>query len=642
MTLDLSDYLDLFLGESREHLERMDHALVRLERAPGDPEALAVLFRAAHTLKGLSAGMGYGAMAQVAHAMEDLFSHLQRGGASDPGLVQALFEGVDLLREFLAAVEAGRESAVNLVPYLHRLEEWKGSALSPEAGEAPAPGEKPKPIAPPEGVVQVRFRLPEDLPARGARAYVLLRRLAALGEVVGHQPAVEEMKAPSFEGQVTLWLRTERSPDEVRAILREYPEARDVEVSGPQGPPLKTPSPPAEAPVPRAALRERTDVRVRLDLLERLTDLMAELIVSRARLEERARHLPDQVLRDLVHEQAQILDRVQEAILDLRMVPAGALLHRYPRVVRDLLRATGKEARLLLEGTEIELDRAILNRLDEPLIHLIRNAVAHGLEDPEERARAGKPREGTLAIRVERTQDTVVVEVSDDGRGLDREHILRRAVEKGIRRPEDAARLPDPEVWMLICHRDFSTAEGVTTVSGRGVGMGVVKEAVEEMRGELEIASEWGRGTTFRIHLPLTLAILQALVVQAEGQLFAIPMGQVTRVVSLADAHRKGRDLVIDGRVVPLGDLVALLAGTPFSGEVSEGRRRAVVVGRARWEAALAVDDLLGVQEVVVRPLRGLLGGIPGLDGAVTLADGRVALVLNIPALLREAASRRA
>jgi len=640
VTLDLSDYLDLFLGESREHLERMDHALVRLERAPGDPEALATLFRAAHTLKGLSAGMGYEAMAQVTHAMEDLFSHLQRGGPSDPALVQVLFEGVDLLREFLDAVEAGREGSVNLIPYLHRLEEWKRAGLAPREAEAPPPEERPVP--PPEGVTQVRFRLPEDLPAKGARAYVLLRRLAGLGEVAGHRPSLEEMKGPSFDGEVTLWLRTERSPEEIKALLQEHPEVREAEVLLPQRqPPQPTPTP-AKAPAPRLAPRERTDVRVRSDLLERLTDLMAELVVSRARLEERVRRIPDETLRDLVHEQAQILDRVQEAILDLRMVPAGTLLHRYPRVVRDLLRATGKEADLVLEGTEIELDRAILNRLDEPLIHLIRNAVAHGLESPEERVRAGKPRAGTLTIRVERKQDTVVVEVSDDGRGLDRERILRTAVEKGILRPEEAARLPDPEVWMLICHRDFSTAADVTPVSGRGVGMGVVKEAVEEMRGELEIASEQGRGTTFRIHVPLTLAILQALVVQAEGQLFAIPMGQVTRVVGLADAIRSGRDLVVDGRVVPVWDLVALLAGAPLSAEVPDGRRRAVVVGRARWEGALAVDDLLGIQEVVVRPLKGLLKGVLGLDGAVTLADGRVALVLNTAALLREAASRTA
>lgn len=637
MTLDLSDYLDLFLGESREHLERMDQALVRLERAPGDSEALATLFRAAHTLKGLSAGMGYGAMAQVAHAMEDLFGYLQRGGASAPGLVQVLFEGVDLLREFLDAIEAGREGTVDLRPYLRRLEEWRGATFGPRAGEPVAPEEH---AALHEGAMQVRFRLPEDLPARGPRAYVLLRRLAGLGEVVEHRPSVEEMRSPSFDGQVTLWLRTERSPDEVRAVLKEYPEAKEVEILPPQGAPSEAAA--AESPAPHPAPQERRDVRVRLDLLERLTDLMAELVVSRARLEERVRHLPDEALRDLVHEQAQILDRIQETVLDLRMVPAGTLLHRYPRIVRDLLRATGKEARLILEGAEIQLDRAILNRLDEPLIHLIRNAVAHGLESPEERLRAGKPREGTLAIRVERQHDTVVVEVSDDGRGLDRERILRTAVEKGILRPEEAARLPDPAVWMLICHRDFSTAEGVTAVSGRGVGMGVVKEAVEEMRGELEIASEPGRGTTFRIRVPLTLSILQALVVRAEGQLFAIPLGQVTRVVGLADAHRKGRDLVVDGRVVPLWDLMSLLAGAPSPVEVSESRKRAVVVGRARWEAALAVDDLLGIQEVVVRPLKGLLGDFPGLDGAVTLADGRVALVLNVPALLREAAGRAA
>ncbi|MGC8838486.1 MAG: Hpt domain-containing protein [Anaerolineae bacterium] len=639
-TQDLSDYLDLFLGEAREYLERMDHALVLLERAPGDPEAVATLFRAAHTLKGLSAGMGYGAMAQVAHVMEDLFSHLQRGRTSDPALVQVLFEGVDLLREFLDAVEAGQERAVDLGPYLRRLEEWKAASFGPE-GAAPQPaGEGPP--APPEGAMRIRFRLPDDLPARGARAYVILRRLAGLGEVAGYTPSVEEMKAASFGGEVTLWLRTARSADEVRSLLQEYPEVQGLEVLAPQESPSGAPASAGEPSVPRPKPREREDVRVRLDLLERLTDLMAELVVSRARLEERVRHTPDEVLQDLVHEQGQILDRLQEAILDLRMVPAGTLLHRYPRIVRDLLRATGKEARLILEGTEIQLDRAILNRLDEPLIHLIRNAVAHGLETPEERARAGKPREGTLVLRVTREQDAAVVEVSDDGRGLDRKRILRAAVERGILRPEDAARLPDPDVWMLICHRDFSTAEGVTTVSGRGVGMGVVKEAVEEMRGELEIASAEGKGTTFRIRVPLTLAILQALVVQGEGQLFAIPMGQVTRVVSLTDANRRGQDLVMDGRVVPVWDLVPLLAGAPPPGEVPEGRRRAVVVGRARWEAALAVDDLLGIQEVVVRPLKGILGDLPTLDGAVTLPDGRVALVLNIPALLREAAGRGA
>ncbi|MBC7225324.1 MAG: hypothetical protein H5T59_13805, partial [Anaerolineae bacterium] len=421
-----------------------------------------------------------------------------------------LFEGVDLLRRFVDALEAGRPDEADWASYLARLEGVAQRAV--QEGAQPAPPAATPAVPPPEDAVEVRVTLAPGLPASGARAYVILRRLAGLGELVAHKPSVEEMKGPSFGGQMTLWLRTERSPDEVRALLAEYPEVASVEVLPPRlsavGP---APSPPEPPPAPRA----QANVRVRLDLLEKLTDLMAELLVSRARLEERVRHAPDETLKDLVHEHAQILDRVRETVLDLRMVPAGTLLHRYPRIVRDLLRAMGKEARLVVEGAEIELDRAILNRLDEPLIHLIRNAVAHGLESPAERERKGKPREGTLALRVRREQDAVVVEVSDDGRGLDRERILRAAVEAGILRADAAERLSDPEVWRLIWHRGFSTAEGVTTVAGRGVGMRAVLEAVEEMRGQLEVESERDKGTTFRIHLPLSLAILQAVVVEA-------------------------------------------------------------------------------------------------------------------------------
>lgn len=633
MSMDLSDYLDLFLAESRDLLDSMDAALVRLEQDPEDAAALATLFRAAHTLKGLSAGTGYAAMSQVAHAMEDLFGRLQGQGASEAELTQTLFEGVDLLRHFVDALEAGQPDEVDLASYLARLQEAAQRAI--QDVEQPARPAPTPPAPAPEDATRVRVDLSPDVPASGARAYVILRRLAGLGELVAHEPSVEEMKGPSFGGRVTIWLRTERSPDEIRALLAEYPEVASVEVSPPRprdaGP---APSPPGPLP----ASRVQANVRVRLDLLERLTDLMAELLVSRARLEERVRHASDEALKDLVHEHAQILDRVRETVLDLRMVPAGTLLHRYPRVVRDLLRATGKEAQLVVEGAEIELDRAILNRLDEPLIHLIRNAVAHGLESPEERERKGKPRKGTLALRVRREQDTVVVEVSDDGKGLDREHILRTAVEAGILRADTAERLSDPEVWRLIWHRGFSTVEGVTSVAGRGVGMRAVLEAVEEMRGQLEVETERDKGTTFRIHLPLSLAILQAVVVEAEGQLLGIPMSQVARVVSLGDGERPQGELVLEGRVVPVWDLLSLLAGAePAHGEIASTRRQALVVGRTRWEAALAVDALLGVREVVVRPFKGLLARVPGLEGAAILADGRIALVCDALSLLRKA-----
>ena len=630
--MDLSEYLDLFLSESREHLENVDQALVRLEQDPGDQAALDAFLRGVHTLKGTSASMGYQGMAEVAHAMEDLFRRLQDRPGLDREALEVLFEAVDLLRGFLDRVEAGQEGiGEDLAPFLERLR----GTIPGEVGTRPSsvfPGAAPGPL-PPDAVC-VHFTLGKDLPAKGARAYVLIRRLGQMGEVVGLVPPVEALKAPGFDGSVWVWLVPVKPLADLEALAQQHPELVVWEIL----PPIsegeeslvgrREERPKALAGATRRPEIGQKTVRVGLTQVEKLAGLMVEAIVNRARLEERVRQSEDESLKLLIGEQGRILERIRETVLDLRMVPVGTLLNRYPRMVRDLLRAAGKEAQLVLEGTDVEVDRAILERLDEPLVHLVRNAVAHGLEDPAERAQAGKPREGMVAIRVERRQDGVLIEVSDDGRGLDRSTILRRAVEQGILSQESASRLTDEEAWTLICHRSFSTAPGVTPVAGRGVGMHVVREAVEELRGELEIELQPGRGATFRLHLPLSLAILPALVVQAGAQLFAIPMSQVAGVVNLE--HDIGG---VRGPVYPL---LALLGGGGSQAAQAGAAGRAVLVGRMGREAALAVDRLQGVQEIVVRPLGGLFGGTPGLEGATILADGQVALVLNAGALLSE------
>lgn len=681
------DELHIFLAEADEHLQTLDEGLVRLEHQGDDPALLQAIFRAAHTLKGSSGAIGHQRMAELTHALETALDGLRkRTLAVSPDLVDVCLEALDALRLLRNEVIDRRASPVDIAPLVERLSRLAASTPTEDKGPKtevahPLPS---FPCPPSSALYAVRADVAPESFASAARAFQVLLALQSLGEVLELDPpqAVIETAAPVQH--LTARLATTHSPDEIRQALADIPEITAVTVMDEQpaeGPGAQenaegrlevpaSPPPPGEAkgervqsPVPHAA--EKT-VRTSVERLDNLMNLVGELITDRNRLfqirsgfEHRFRGDPQ--VEDLVQTTlhiSRITDQLQEEVMRIRMLPIANVFNKFPRLVRDLARKAGKQVELVIRGEETELDRSVIEEISDPLIHLLRNAVDHGLETPEERRTAGKPERGTILLTARHEESRIILTVQDDGRGIDVERVKASAVHRGLLTEAEAATLSHDEAINLIFRPGLSTAKVVTDVSGRGVGMDIVRANIERLNGTITVETWPGQGTQFQIALPLTLAIIPALLVRVGEGSFAIPLPTVmeTLRVPLADIHTvKGRQVIqLRQRVLPLVRLSQVLgfrtnSSPPLSptphqrgaewarGEGSNGQRYEFVVA-VRWgrlEMGLLVDALVGEEELVIKPLGRLIGETPGISGAAILGDGRVALIVDVPGLFK-------
>lgn len=632
--IDMSEYKDLFISESREHLQSMNSAILELERTPSDENTLNEILRSAHTLKGMAATMGYNTMAELAHALEDLLDALRRKKIPPgPNLFDLIFGSADALESALDHIREDKPLGEDTAQWIERLRQF---LAHPEASP------------PAEQTWRVHITLDPGSPHLGARAFAILKQMEQWGQVAGSRPHRDALTGADWGNEFVVSLTTPLEPDELRQKVRSAPGVTDVlieaiahtedEERGAKAPegaaePAKAPAPPERNASPY--------VRIQVHHLDRLLNLMGELVISRSRLGRIARNCEDPAILAALNEHAHLLDELQEAVLEARLVPVGQVFDRFPRMVRDLLKEAGKQARFIIEGQELELDRTVVEALAEPLVHLLRNSVDHGLEPPEERVKAGKPAEGLIRLAAFREQDMAVVEVFNDGRHISREEVEKTALSRGLVTSEQLDSMTDEQVLLLICLPDFSSSPGVTRVSGRGVGMYAVKQAVDALRGELEISSSPGEGTTFRLRLPITLSLAEALLVQAGSQQYAIPLSSVNRILDITPAsiitlHNR-RVLSLD-RTIPLFSLREML-GFPPTGEGSpsegpEAYRHVLLTGRGNNEVALLVDGVIAKEQIVIKPFAGFLSHIPGLAGATILPDGRVVLILDISNLI--------
>jgi two-component system chemotaxis sensor kinase CheA len=622
--MDLSKYAALFLAETREHLKACNSSLLDWERDPSASEPVDRLFRAIHTIKGMAATMGYAPVAQLAHASENLLDALRQGRiAAIPAVLQLLFRSVDTLGHAVGAAALGSEELPDAA-LIAELDSAAGGSLSPPASTT----------TPTQPVEVTRSRRASDAPRsrpvqvsirpgalmRGARAALVLRRAEALGVVSGLRPPATQLERDEFDGRFFFRLQTKLSDDAVVAALSAVGDVDTVQF-------VETPAAESDA---------RTQGRqIRVDL-QRLDDLMkqvGELVVAKNRLASISLEAADPVLTELSERISRLVSAMQAEVLAARMTPVGEVFDRFPRLVRDLSRDLGKRIRFDMEGEEIELDRSVLDEIGEPLLHLIRNAADHGIEDPQQRAAAGKTAEGRILLSATRERNTVALRVMDDGRGIDREAILDKARREGAA-PETEA-LTDDLLVRVLARPGFSTAQVVSGVSGRGVGVDVVMTRVRALGGTLEVRSELGQSTTFLIRVPLTLAIVRALLAEAGGERYAVPLAYVAETVDFdrqaVTAIRDREALVVRDRVIPtvhLSDLVACR-----STAVSP-RRPTVILEVGERRAALVVDSLLGQQDIVVEPFDAPRGMPPYVGGATILADGAPALILDAAALL--------
>ena len=621
--MDLSKYAALFLAESREHLNACNGALLEWERAPSSVGPVDRLFRAIHTIKGMAATMGYSSVARLAHAGETLLDSLRKGRVTaGPAVFQLLYRAVDTLG---ASVESAAKGAEGEPDTALIAELDYAAATSLETGPIPAP---PGPV-----VEEPKLRRASDAPRsrpisvvirrgavmRGARAALLLRRAEKLGAVSGVRPPIAQLERDEFDGKLFFRLQTRLTDGEIADALRTVGDVDTIEFG---------------EVVEESGRGPSRQIRVDLGQLDALMKHVGELVVAKNRLGALATESGEPTLLELSGRISRLVSAMQGEVLASRMTPVGEVFERFPRLVRDLSRELGKRIRFDVEGGEIELDRSVLDEIGDPLLHLIRNAADHGIESPEQRAAAGKPAEGRILLSATRERNSVAIRVTDDGRGIDRKLILAKARQEGAT-SEEVDLLTDDLLVRVLARPGFSTAQTVSGVSGRGVGVDVAMTRVRALGGTLEVRTELGRGSTFLIRVPLTLAIVRALLTEAGGERYAVPLAYVAETVEFdrrsITAVRDREALVVRDHVIPTVHLRDLVSGG--NGSVST-RQPTVILEIGERRTALVVDSLLGQQDIVVEPFDAPRGLPPFVGGATILADGRPALILDAAALL--------
>ncbi|ACV58440.1 chemotaxis protein CheA [Alicyclobacillus acidocaldarius] len=661
------EYLEAFLAESMENVERLEAFCLTLEREGSKPDLLDEMFRAAHTLKGMSATMGFSKLAALTHRVEDLLGTLRDERVRlEPRHVDALLLAVDRMRARIQAIgvsakepdEPDDDAMDALAGALRggadvggtREEDSKPFAnLSDWANRAAAEGKE---------LYTVHIRLAPDCVMPGVRLAMAYQALKASAILMAAHPAEENVMAGQVEA-TEAFAAVMVAPGEIDRVRQGVLDVTDVsscevsKVSESHSAP-KEDAPRAEqgdAPIePRvsrhangsspagADLRRDATLRVPVRKVDALMNTLSDLVITKTRLATLVSSADDPALKEAVERLDRLTGDIQDGLMRLRMVPVETIFHRYPRMMRDLEHRLQREFDFVMTGLDTEMDRVVLEEMGEVIVHLLRNAVDHGLEPPEARESQGKPRRGIVRLAAYTASGHVYLEVSDDGRGIDRGRVLETAVAKGWITPEEGAAMSDESVYALLFRPGFSTAERVSDISGRGVGLDAVREKVEALGGQIRLNSVLGAGTTFTIELPLTLAILSALLVSVRGQVFAIPtanVDEVRRVTRDDVRHVQERPVFQDSAgIVPIVDLAERLG---LGSRRDAYPQTAVVCRDGKRRLALVVDHVLDELEIVNKPLGRYLQGVREFAGATILGDGRVSLILDVRSIANPA-----
>jgi len=641
-------YRDVFASESAEYVQSIIDGMLQLESDPNDLEPVEVVFRGAHSLKGMSAAMGYDRTADLTHKMESLMATVRsREQVVDADLVDLMLRAVDTVKALIEDEMAGGASvdATTLAEELAARTERRG-------GDAPA-----APVAKPTAVDDagdagsadeagagstktVTVTLDEACVLKSVRAYMVIKRLSHMGTVIETHPSARDIEDENFDRTFEVVVRSLSASDDMVKAVSAVSEVAEVAVrEEAAAAPEEAAQPDKDAAFGRMRksipkLSETQTVRIAIGHLDSMVNLVGELVIVRARLENLARVTGHAEMLESLEDLHRISSELQHEVMQTRMVPVGNIFNRFPRMVRDLAKDLGKDVAFEMEGLDIELDRTVLDEIGDPLVHLLRNAIDHGIESGEKRAAAGKPARGTVRLSAMRERDQVQLVVSDDGGGMDADRIWAKAVERGLVTADSRDQYTADDVLMFTCLPGFSTAETATKVSGRGVGMDVVRGKIEYLGGSLFIRSKIGQGTEFVLSLPLTLAIIQALLLDAGGQTFALPLSFVNEVYSAGEVEVGTIDgspvmTLRDGRVIPLHRLDVLIGAHDDNTRAPEHGEAVVLMEIGDAARGLTVSRLMGRQEIVIKPLAKMLKQIRGLGGATVLGDGSVALILD-------------
>jgi len=670
MTFDPSELLEIFLAEAEEQLTVMDQALLALEKDPASREAIDSLFRAAHTVKASAAAQGFDDIASLSHALESAMDRVRTGEVQfTPDMADVLLSAVDALRSMTDAVISGAQPEVEISELLGQLravaaaEGEAGAGAGAKTGEGTsddAGAENKRPAGAQaeaagqraqtgeinkDNIHRLAITPSEQCLMPAARAWLWTQQIAEWGRILLTVPSIDELKQGELStGKLIVVLESDLERETLLEKAKGLAEVGEAEVTKPRQKDLEEifgkPEENQERQ-PQGQVQVAPTVRVKVAHLEALMKLVGELVLCRARLVrqlgklEAAADAPAGVsdLHNVADELSSIVSELRDEVMRARLVPLEHTFLRFSRVVRDAARREGKEVEFVIEGGETEVDRTIAESIVDPLKHLLRNAVSHGIEPPDEREAAGKARAGRVVLKAQHLEGNILITVSDDGRGIDPDAIRKAAVGKGFLAPERAAALSDQEAIELLFHPGFSTKEEVTDVSGRGVGLDVVRASIEEINGRVEISTELGKGTTFSLHLPLTLAIMPALIVENNGQLYGLPLLSVLRIIAVD----KDSVSIVGGRMATnhLGRVLHLVELSELVGEPAHEREElnVLVVQVAEKQVGLVVDEVIGEQEIVIRPLPGFLPRCRAIAGVATIGEGEFVLVLDVPTI---------
>lgn len=693
--MDVSQYLEIFLDETKEHLQNLNTQILELEQEPENMDTINEIFRAAHSLKGMAGTMGYKRMQTLTHDMENVFSEVRNGNIKvKANMIDILFQCLDALEEYLANIQETADEGTNDNEPLIRLlndvlkgdeasaakEEDKADAETAENdGNAKEETDKWKEIqlvdsqktvlaeAIHQGmnVYGLTIKVQESCILKAARAFLVFKALEEMGEIMVSKPSAQDIEDEKFEMDFSVIIITDKPLDKVKAAAAYVSEIEAVyggvielkEVSGenkadttavkaseeaaskpaPAASPSAAPVKAAEKKPAAKPVVNRT-VRVDIEKLDVLMNLVSELIIAKNSLV--ATSSQESGNRMLFNEQIEYLESVttnlHESVMKVRMVPIESVVNKFPRMIRDLSKKLNKKMELYMSGEETELDRTVVDEIGDPLMHLLRNSADHGLESAEERIRRGKPEIGSIFLKAYQDGNNVVIEVGDDGNGIDVEAVKEKAISRGTITEEQAENMSDKEIIDLLFLPSFSTAKQVSDISGRGVGLDVVKSKIESLSGEVEVKSVLGQGSTWTIRLPLTLAIIQALMVVVGGEKYAISLGSIQTIEDIAPSEIKtvqNKEVInLRGSVIPIVRLPQVLDIESTSSP--DDNMVVVIVKKGDRLAGLVVDELIGQLEIVIKPLGKYISKSKIISGATILGDGEIALILDANALI--------
>jgi two-component system, chemotaxis family, sensor kinase CheA len=679
--METDQYLEMFLDESREHLQAVNDNILELEKNPHDLDLVNEIFRSAHTLKGMAATMGYEDITSLTHKMENVLDMIRNHQLTvSTTIIDIIFSAIEYLEDMVNAIGGGndgKKDVTGLVQQLDQIE--KGEQVTTFSQSNTVKEENSINFdelgldefqitiieqAKEQGFFpyQVTVTLADDCILKGARAYMVFESLEERGEIIRTNPSVEEIEEGDFAQSFSIVFLSKEAADTIKRVVGKVSEVKEVEIgnlvslSNANKPNIDGPVQEDENESSQitneetAAANEKTaqgrtgtgshaskTIRVNLEKIDDLLNLFEEVVIDRSRLEVIAEGLSNQALTDTVEHMSRVSTDMQSLILAMRMVPIEQVFNRFPRMIRGLARDLNKQINLEIIGADTELDRTVIDEIGDPLVHLIRNSADHGIELPEIRKQSGKSEVGNLILRAFHSGNHVFIEIEDDGAGINREKVQAKAIENGLISASEAETLTDDQIANFIFSSGFSTADKVSNVSGRGVGLDVVKSKIESLGGQITIESKAGKGSIFSIQLPLTLSIIATLLVKVKQETYAVPLSSIIETVildkkQLMYAHGK-KIMDFRGRIVPLVSLASVFDVPEEANNYNE--YSVVIVNKGEKLTGLIVDTFIGQKEVVLKSLGNYLKDVFAISGATILGDGEVALILDPNALIK-------